>query len=83
MHINSSSFSIVSADNPPDVIGMNQLNVSTKNDPPPPDYRSLLQSDINRLNISTFYECGALVDVFERYIIIANSLYPLIFQLQS
>ncbi|XP_065350009.1 uncharacterized protein LOC135945974 isoform X1 [Cloeon dipterum] len=57
----------VSEDNPPSIIGVNQLFVNLKDDPPMPDLNSVLKSKKAKLCLGTLFETGAMVNVFERY----------------
>lgn len=56
----------MSDENPPEIIGVNQLLVSSKNDPHMKDFNSLVQSDIIKQNLGVFFKVGDLVDVYEK-----------------
>ncbi|XP_059468416.1 uncharacterized protein LOC132192460 isoform X1 [Neocloeon triangulifer] len=57
----------VSAENPPVIIGVNQLFVTKKDDPEVPDFNTVLKSEKVKLCIGTFIETGEMVNVYERY----------------
>ncbi|XP_059468417.1 uncharacterized protein LOC132192460 isoform X2 [Neocloeon triangulifer] len=57
----------VSENNPPEIIGLNLLYVTSKKDPPLPDFGGTLKSEKVKICFTAFFRTGALADVFEKY----------------
>ncbi|XP_059468792.1 uncharacterized protein LOC132192722 [Neocloeon triangulifer] len=57
----------VSVENPPVIVGVNQLFVSSKNDPPFPDFKEAVKSEKLLRCLNTFRQTSRMVNVFERY----------------
>ncbi|XP_065350006.1 uncharacterized protein LOC135945972 isoform X1 [Cloeon dipterum] len=57
----------VSAENPPNIVGLNLLFVTAKVSAEVPDFNRIFKSEKTKLSFQTFFETGALFDVFERY----------------